>query len=168
MTAMASFDTVTPCSLIPQNDILDVSSICLPETTVQCDYHTSYDVTLDTTPAPTLSPTPQGLIATALGYVNLKYSCAISSFPVIFDSGASLAITFDESDFVGAIRPLSNQYLGGLANGLEIKGIGTVYWKFRSKTGVMTVVSSAYYGPAARARLISPQRLFNAAKWVVG
>ena len=32
----------------------------------------------------------------------------------------------------------------------------------------MTVVSSAYYVSAARARLISPQRLFNAAKGVVG
>ena len=168
MTAMDSFNTVTPCSLTPQNDIFDVKNICLPEATVQCDHHTSYDVTLDTFPVPALSPTPQSLIATALGDVNLKYSCAISSFPVIFDSGASLAITFDRSDFVGTIRPLSNQYLGGLANGLEIKGIGTVHWKFRSKTGVMTVVSSAYYVPAARARLISPQRLFNAAKGVTG
>lgn len=108
------------------------------------------------------------MIVTALGYVNLKYSCATSSFPVIFGSGASLVITFDESDFAGAIRPLSNHYLGGLANGLETKGIETVHWKFRSKTGVMTVVLLAYYIPAARVRLISPQRLFNTAKGVVG
>ena len=73
---------------------------------------------------------------------------------MIVDSGASLAISFEQSDFVGPIRPIFDQHLGGLANSLKIKGIGTVHWKFRTYGGVMTVISSAYYAPMAKARLI--------------
>ena len=103
-----------------------------------------------------------------MGEVNLVDSNA-STFPVIFDSGASLAISFNESDFIGSIRPLDNHQLGGLANGLKIEGIGTVHWKFRTKEGsIMTLISSAYYVPKAKARLLSPQRLFNAKKGVTG
>ena len=80
----------------------------------------------------------------------------IQGFPIIIDSGASLAISFNNSDFIDTIHPL-NQKLGELANGLDIKGIGTVNWKFRSKDSIMTIVSSAYYVPSAEARLISPQ-----------
>ena len=98
--------------------------------------------------------------------VDLLYP-STSSFPIIFDSGASLAITFDRSDFVGPIRPLSS-HLGGLASGLAIKGIGTVYWKFRTEKSVLTVVASAYYVPDAKQRLISPQRLFNSKQGVSG
>ena len=103
-----------------------------------------------------------------MGYVDLIYRCNNSSFPVIFDAGAILAISMDKSDFVGTIRPLTNHMLGGLDNGLDIAGVGTLHWKFRCKDSIMTVVSSAYYVPSAKARLLSPQRLFNADKRVSG
>ena len=74
----------------------------------------------------------------------------------------------NKSDFVGPIRPISNRTLGGLANGLDIKGIGTVHWKFRCKDSIMTIVASAYCVPSATARLLSPQRLFCAVKGVTG
>ena len=66
------------------------------------------------------------------------------------------------------IRPLANHRLGGLANGLTIEGIGTVKWKFRTKTVATVVTSSCYYVPQARARLISPQRLFSEKLGVTG
>ena len=72
----------------------------------------------------------------------LLYQCDNTRFPVVFDSGASLAITMNKSDFVGPICPLTNRWLGGLTNGLDIKSIGTVHWKFRCKDSIMTVVSS--------------------------
>ena len=63
---------------------------------------------------------------------------------------------------------LLNTHLGSLASGLEIKGIVTVQWKFRTEESVLTVVASAYYVPDAKQRLISPQRLFNSKQGVTG
>ena len=154
---LAIFHDTVPPSYYDQ--LLDFSAISLPEITVQCDHHTSYDVTLDVRPCSGASLSPRGLVTASIAPVDLLYP-STSSFPIIFDSGASLAITFDRSDFVGPIRPLSS-HLGGLASGLAIKGIGTVYWKFRTEKSVLTVVASAYYVPDAKQRLISPQRLFN-------
>jgi hypothetical protein len=48
---------------------------------------------------------------------------------VIFDTGASLAITPELSDFVSPPKPLARPMkLGGMANGIEIKGIGIIAW----------------------------------------
>ena len=58
--------------------------------------------------------------------------------------------------------------LGGLANGLDITGIGTVTWKFRAKGKFLTIVSSCYYMPGAHTCLISPQLLFNKHQGVTG
>ena len=90
--------------------------------------------------------------------------------PVIFDTGASLAITFDKSDFD---TPLSTtkepRYLGGMANGLRIEGHGDLTWKFTASDGSeLRIRTTAYYVPSAKARLLSPQRLFNKTKGVRG
>ena len=58
---------------------------------------------------------------------------------MIFDTGDSLANSFDKNDFVGSNRTLSNHRLEWLANGLDIEGIGTVKWKFRTNTVVIIV-----------------------------
>ena len=164
MEAMDLFDLSLTPTPVP-NGIFDMSDCCLPEVTVRCDHHTSFDVVPSSVQA--YDPSPKGLIGASMGTVDLLYKCDNTSFPVVFDSGASLAISMYASDFVGPIRPL-NRTLGGLANGLDIKGIGTVHWKFRCKDSIMTVVSSAYYVPSAKARLLSPQRLFCANKGVTG
>ena len=70
----------------------------------------------------------------------------------------------NESEFLGPIRTLTNRWLGGLANGLDIQGVRTVHLKFRCKDYIMTVVSSAYYVPKTTLRLISPHRLFCISK----
>ena len=45
--------------------------------------------------------------------------------PVIFDTGASLAITLDEADFDGPLTlPKGELRLGGMANGLKFEGMG--------------------------------------------
>ena len=51
--------------------------------------------------------------------------------PVIFDTGASLAITPDKSDFDGTLSvPKGDLRLGGMAIGLKIEGMGAVTWTF--------------------------------------
>jgi hypothetical protein len=48
---------------------------------------------------------------------------------MIFDTGASLAITPKLLDFVSPPKPLARPMkLGGMANGIEIKGIGIIAW----------------------------------------
>jgi hypothetical protein len=83
--------------------------------------------------------------------------------PVIFDTGASLAITPDKTDFDGPLTvPKGDLRLGGMANGLKIEGMGPVTWTFSNSTGANVVVRGmAYYVPKSTARLLSPQRLFD-------
>jgi hypothetical protein len=67
-----------------------------------------------------------------------------SGSPVIFDTVARLAITPNQHNFVEPPTSLSRPMtLGGMKNDLEIKGFGTVVWKF-----------DAVYG--SEARLLSP------------
>jgi hypothetical protein len=55
---------------------------------------------------------------------------------LIFDAGAILAITPDLSDFVDPPKPLAQPMrLGGMANGIEIAGIGIIAWTFTAKDG---------------------------------
>ena len=107
-------------TLPPQyyDDFFDVTSLCLPELSVNCAYHTSYDVTGDVCPSLAPCSSPKDLLATCMAPVDLLYP-SIDSFLVIFDSDASLSISFEKSEFVGHICPFNN-WLGGLANGLKI------------------------------------------------
>ena len=111
-------------------------------------------------PSPSAYNTASGL----LGTVDLKPHTPYSPpFPVIFDSGASLAISPCKEDIVGPIlQPLPQERrLGGMAAGMLIEGIGTVQWTFKADGKYLVVNSRCYYVPDAKASLISPQRLFN-------
>jgi hypothetical protein len=104
-----------------------------------------------------------------LGKVDLLPSSPSASFPVIFDSGASLAISPSLSDFSGPITKFTeDKRLGGMANGMLIEGIGNIQWSFRAGNKLLVVHSRCYYVPDSKARLISPQRLFNKAKGIEG
>ncbi|KAI2512823.1 hypothetical protein MHU86_1612 [Fragilaria crotonensis] len=90
--------------------------------------------------------------------------------PVIFDTGASLAITYDKADFDDPLTiPNGDLRLGGMANGLRIEGVGPVTYTFSNGENDDVVVRSmAYYVPKAKARLLSPQRLFDASTGMQG
>ena len=63
-------------------------------------------------------------------------SMATSKAAVIFDTGASLGITYKREDFDGPLTiPNCNLHLGGMANVLKIEGIGPVTWTFNNKDG---------------------------------
>jgi hypothetical protein len=117
------------------------------------------------------SPSRPGLNA-ALSGINFLYELTPSSvprFPVIFDSGASIAITGDKTDFVGPLTaPPSGLTIGGMARGATVEGIGVVKWKFKTPSGSMTLSVVCYYVPACSARLLSPQRLFKKSKGIDG
>ena len=112
---------------------------------------------------------PSAFNFSLLGKVDLLPSSSPSSFPVIFDSGASLAISPSLADFSGSITKYTeDKRLGGMANGMRIEGIGNIQWSFRAGNKLLVVHSRCYYVPDSKARLISPQRLFNKAKGVHG
>jgi hypothetical protein len=87
-----------------------------------------------------------------LAYFTVGFPAPIQ-YPVIFDTGASLAITPDKSDFNGPLTvPAGNLWLGGMANGLRIEGIGTITWFFRhTDRSDVELTGSAYYVPGAKA-----------------
>jgi hypothetical protein len=93
-----------------------------------------------------------------------------SRAPVIFDTGASLAITPNQHDF--AEPPTSRSHpmtLGGMANDLEIKGIGMVAWNFDATDGSdIQLFTQAYWVPNSKARLLSPQKFFNKKRGTFG
>jgi hypothetical protein len=68
---------------------------------------------------------------------------------VIFSTRASLAITPEISDFVSPPKPLARPVkLRGMANGIEIKGIGIVDWTFTTKDGTeVQIRTESYYVP---------------------
>jgi hypothetical protein len=84
--------------------------------------------------------------------------------PAIFDTDASLGITFDLQDFAGPLcTPDGYLRLAGMAQGLAICGIGPVLWTFWDKNGSdLTISSQCEYIPHAKMRLLSTQHcLFN-------
>ena len=136
-------------------------------------HHVSCDeLDSDHTPSSLQLPSPSTYNAATglLGTVNLKPHTPHSPpFPVIFDSGASLAISPCKEDFVGPIQRLPQERrLGGMAAGMLIEGIGTVQWTFKGDGKYLVVNSWCYYVPDSKARLISPHRLFNKKHGITG
>ena len=85
------------------------------------------------------------------------------TFPIIWDSGASISISPDKKDFVGPFKDLSIvTRLQGLAKGLAIKGEGHVMWAITNTTGMLQILKiPAYYVPGAKVWLLSVQSLLQ-------
>ena len=114
-------------------------------------------------------PTPQAYNAALLGKVDLVPRDSPAAFKVIFDSGASLAISPSKEDFVGEIRRFPQERrLGGMAQGMAIEGVGYVHWSFKCGNTCMVIKAKCYYVPDSKARLISPQRLFRKEAGITG
>ena len=84
--------------------------------------------------------------------VDLYTNSLPTSFPVIFDTGASLAISPSKTDFTGTIKMFDeDRFLGGMADGMRIEGVGQVKWTFQTGNEMLTIHSRCYYVPAAKA-----------------
>ena len=85
--------------------------------------------------------------------------------PVIFDTGASLAITGCQSDFLpNTYKPITSLKLGGMASGAAVLGEGDIAWTFNCNNGEqLTMMTKCYHVPKASTRLLSPQKRFDKA-----
>ena len=83
--------------------------------------------------------------------------------PVIFDTGASLAITGQRSDFLpNTYQEVHSLKLGGMAAGAAIDGVGEIAWTFRCNNGNhSSIVTKCYYVPSTKTRLLNPQKLLD-------
>lgn len=84
-------------------------------------------------------------------------------FGVIWDSGASISISPNKSDFVGPLEPAPiGIKLQGIAKGLYVQGTGYVVWSFVDTTGMLrTLKLPAYFVPGAKTRLLSTNSLLQ-------
>ena len=92
----------------------------------------------------------------------LTQGCSHGNMPIVLDTGASFSITPILKDFVTPIMTTSAESIKGIANSLNIKGVGKVAWPIRDVFGrTGTVLADAFYVPKAEVRLFSPQCLFR-------
>lgn len=87
-----------------------------------------------------------------------------ATFSVIWDSGASISVSFDKRDFVGPLtKPKLMTRLKGIAKGLTIEGQGHVLWAMHDTKGMLRLIKvPAFYVPKCRARLLSTTSLLQA------
>ena len=122
-------------------------------------------------PAINYCPIPKIYNILANGNIGPNFMDPITSkeFPILFDSGASVAISGFKEDFIADLnRPKTDIRLGGMANGMLVEGIGKVKWSLKSDSNNVVIHTQCYYVPNAKVRLISPQRLFNKESGVGG
>ena len=83
--------------------------------------------------------------------------------PIIWDSGASISITPDLSDFEGPVSsPGTITQLKGIAKGLQIKGQGEVTWAVHDQLGNLRLLKvPAFHVPNIKVRLLSTSSLLQ-------
>ena len=85
-----------------------------------------------------------------------------SASSIIWDSGASLSITNDKSDFHGTLKPCPYKHLKvkGVAQAIKVHGQGTVPWSVLDEAGMLrTLKVPALYIPDAKVKLFSVNNL---------
>ena len=85
-----------------------------------------------------------------------------TSFPVVWDSGASVCITHDRDDFIN-FTPNSNlRRFNSVGGGHDVNGEGEVLWSVAYTTGMLRHLKlKAYYVPSSRGRLLSINALLE-------
>jgi hypothetical protein len=80
---------------------------------------------------------------------------------LIVDTGASVSISHELSDFISPPRPVQPSTLQGIASGLTVDGIGTAAYTFSTAIGEQTTVTlpNTLYVPSCTARLLCPRHL---------
>ena len=87
---------------------------------------------------------------------------ADGTFPVVWDSGASVSITPSKADFITFTSKSALSSLNAVANGHTVRGEGFVKWSVRDDRGnLRTLKVKAYYVPASKVRLLSTSTLLQ-------
>ena len=85
------------------------------------------------------------------------------SFPIIWDSGASISVMNDKADFLTftKVSPRHNNIMG-VAQGLKFSGFGEVLWSILDEKGTLRSFKlPALYIPSATTRLLSTTSLLQ-------
>lgn len=84
-------------------------------------------------------------------------------FQIVWDSGASISITFDQRDFQGTLEPFRSQLkLKGVSQGIKIEGQGLVTWNVMDTAGtIQSIKVPVLYVPNSHIRLLSTQNLLQ-------
>ena len=79
------------------------------------------------------------------------------TFTIVWDSGASMCVSFDKNDFVGKLHSLpKGSQIRGIANNLRIEGYGHVVWSVMNTKGMLRHLKlPCYYIPKLKQRLLS-------------
>ncbi len=79
----------------------------------------------------------------------------------VIDTGASITITNDKTDFLSDIHPIQPTRLKGIASGLSVKGIGDAEYTFMTDDGSYTTVllERVLYVPDCTVRILCPRHL---------
>ena len=89
---------------------------------------------------------------------SIVYHSGNSSPPIVIDTGASVLLTPNKSDFISKICMSHLKELKGLQGETPVLGKGTVEWTIWDLfSAVQTICTEAYYVPDASVRLFSPQ-----------
>jgi hypothetical protein len=95
-----------------------------------------------------------------------SFDATPNSFPIIWDSGASVCITYDRSDFLNFKRDSSLTHLKGFSSdkrGTVVEGEGDVVWHIEDTNGILRALKvKAYFVPASRVRLASVTSVLKA------
>ena len=87
-----------------------------------------------------------------------------AAFPIVWDSGASVCITFCKEDFVTFDDTCELETLQGFSSeeGQAVKGVGLVKWYIQDTSGrSRSIEVEAYYIPTSRVRLLSTSTLLE-------
>ena len=86
-----------------------------------------------------------------------------ATYPIIWDSGASISISPSREDFVGPYNPPSvSLRLQGISKGLHVAGQGHVMWAVHDSAGMLRILKvPAYHVPGAKVRLLSTTSLLQ-------
>ncbi|MGH3624340.1 MAG: hypothetical protein ACRDQ5_21565, partial [Sciscionella sp.] len=81
------------------------------------------------------------------------------SFNIVFDTGATVAVTPNCADFISPMTsPPNNLVLRGISSGLPVQGVGTIRWYVVDDNKQMKMIETeAFYVPEIPVRLVSPQ-----------
>jgi GAG-pre-integrase domain len=76
---------------------------------------------------------------------------------IVWDTGASVSLTYDSKDFVGEITtPPDNMQIKGITENAKVEGVGLVEWEIPTANGGTRLIKiRALYVPTARQRLLS-------------